>query len=215
MPERSQLIDSLATAMRPLRPVRGLDWHALGWCVLALGLVAVAALAGGTLRAGVLEQLQDHPRFLLESLLGATGIVMAGVAAFRAAVPGALSRRFGVATVLVLAAWTLCYVIGLYSPALEPSMLGKRPGCVWETPLLALAPLLLALGYQRRLYPLHPAGAGALLGLAAGSLAALFMQFACMYEPRHILGFHLLPGIAVAPAGALLALLAARSTRRS
>jgi len=47
---------------------------------------------------------------------------------------------------------------------------------------------------------------GALLGAAAGAIPGLVMQFACMYEPTHILAYHLAPvglltllGAAIAP----------------
>jgi hypothetical protein len=35
-------------------------------------------------------------------------------------------------------------------------------------------------------------------GLAAGLIPALYMQIACMYDPGHILLFHILPGLSVA-----------------
>ena len=44
------------------------------------------------------------------------------------------------------------------------------------------------------------------VGLVAGLLPALYMQFACMYAPAHILMFHIGPGLAVAGLAALAGL---------
>lgn len=213
MTEHSGLIDSLVTDLPAVKPVRRIHARACAWLVLTLLVVAVGGLASGPLRPGLGAQLLGSPQFLIESLLGIAGAVMAGIAAFRAAVPGALDRRFATATLLVVGGWAVCFAIGLVHPALEPSMLGKRALCVWETPLLALLPLLAGIAWQRRLYPLSPGYAGMLPGLAAGVLAAVFMQFACMYEPVHVLSFHMLPGLAVALAGGALAVLYARLRR--
>ena len=46
--------------------------------------------------------------------------------------------------------------------------------------------------------------AGLCLGVAAGSVPALVMQWACMYEPAHALMHHLGPAALVALAGAVL-----------
>jgi hypothetical protein len=43
------------------------------------------------------------------------------------------------------------------------------------------------------------------IGLAAGMLPALYMQLACMYEPSHILGYHILPGLLMVGAAAGIA----------
>ena len=47
----------------------------------------------------------------------------------------------------------------------------------------------------RRFYPLKPMRTAMSIGLAAGMLPALYMQIACMYEPSHILSYHILPGM--------------------
>ena len=59
----------------------------------------------------------------------------------------------------------------------------------------------------RRLYPLRYLRTAMTVGLAAGMLPALYMQMACMYEPSHILGLHLLPGLSMALIGGVIALL--------
>ena len=83
-------------------------------------------------------------------------------------------------------------------------MLGKRPHCFAETLLYSAPPVIAGLWLLKRRYVLRGARAGALLGLAAGSLPALMMQIACMYSPEHILAFHIGPALAVAGAGAVL-----------
>ena len=58
----------------------------------------------------------------------------------------------------------------------------------------------------RRLYPLSPIRTAMSVGLVAGMLPALYMQLACMYEPAHILTFHILPGLLMVGAGAGIAM---------
>jgi uncharacterized membrane protein YdbT with pleckstrin-like domain len=106
-----------------------------------------------------------------------------------------------------MAFWLAQYVIGLVSPALEPSMLGKRSYCLYETIIYAIPPILIGLFFIRRLYPLSLVRTAMSLSLAAGMLPALYMQLACMYEPSHILAFHILPGMAMVLIGAAIAAL--------
>ena len=96
------------------------------------------------------------------------------------------------------------FLVGLASPALEPSMLGKRPMCFVETLIYSVPPLLALWFIQRRLYPLRPVASAMLAGLSSGLIPAVYMQFACMYEPLHILAFHIGPGLGVALIAALL-----------
>jgi acyl-CoA synthetase (NDP forming) len=69
--------------------------------------------------------------------------------------------------------------------------------------LFEIPPLLAGLWLARRRYVLRSSRAGALIGLAAGMMPALFMQLACMYEPSHIMTFHIVPGLAIAIPAAL------------
>ncbi len=89
-------------------------------------------------------------------------------------------------------------------------MAGKRSYCFVEPLLFGLPGLLIGVMALRRLWPLHGVFTGAVLGLAAGAMPALVMQFACMYIPQHIIVFHLLPGIALAGIGMLLGALLLR-----
>ena len=82
-------------------------------------------------------------------------------------------------------------------------MLGKREHCYYETLLLSSVPFALGLVVARRRMPLERASVGLLVGVASAAVPALMMQWACMYDPAHILGHHLLPLAFVGAAGAL------------
>jgi hypothetical protein len=151
-----------------------------------------------------LHQLSSEPRFLAETAWGLLAISITAVVAFRAAIPGALNIRFARLATALMAIWLASYVVGLYSPALEPSMLGKRPHCFWETLVYAVPPVLVALVMMRRLYPLQPVQTAMVFGLVSGMIPALYMQIACMYIPAHILQFHVLPGMLVSLVGAAI-----------
>ncbi len=199
MNERDMLIDRLADDLQPVRSVGPrLGRGTLLWLTLSAVYVAAMTALIGPLRPGAMEQLVTHPRFLAECLVGALAIAVLARVGFRSAIPGALSRRaLAIAAGLTLL-WLLNYVVGFVSPALEPSMLGKRPHCYLETLILGLPPALAAVYWQHKLFPLRPMLSAALIGLAAGFLPALYMQIACMYAPGHILMWHILPGMVVA-----------------
>lgn len=72
-------------------------------------------------------------------------------------------------------------------------MAGKRAHCAIEAFLYSMPPTLCALWLQQRRYALRPVRALVKSAVAAGLLGALVMQVACMYEPAHILKFHVLP----------------------
>ena len=207
MSGHEQLIDSLVSDLTPSRPPPRPWLLALAWLLpAAIFVVAITGLLG-PLRPNAFAQLASEPRFLLETLMGVAAIGAAALVAFYSAVPGAINRKWQIAALWLMGLWLLNYVVGLVNPALEPSMLGKRDHCVFETFIYALPPLVLGLiVLQQRLYPLQPLKSAALTGLVAGMLPALYMQIACMYVPLHILKFHVAPGLAVALVAPLLML---------
>ena len=204
MKSHERLIDALAADLKPTARQPGLDRLALTW--VACSLVYVALITGmlGPFRPGFSEQLLGYPRFALDMLLGVAAIGVTGVLLFRSAVPGAVAQSLRWLALSMVGAWLAMQLFGLVSPALEPGMLGKRPHCMFETLLIALPPMGVALVLQRRMYPLSPARSAMAAGLCAGLMPAWIMQIACMYDPQHILSFHILPGLAVAVIGLLV-----------
>lgn len=207
MNKHDELIAQLSRDLAPVSPAPNINNLAMVWILLSAVYVVAVTYLFGPVRPGAFSQLATEPRFLLESVLGLAAIVGTSMLAFRAAIPGALTRQFAAAALVLMALWLAQYVIGLASPALEPSVLGKRNHCFIETMIYALPPILAGLFLIRRLYPLRFVRTAMSISLAAGMLPALYMQLACMYEPSHILALHILPGLLMVLAGAAIAAL--------
>ena len=205
MNKYEELIADLSRDVAPVSPAPRINTLGITWFVLSAAYVVAATHSLGPVRTGAFSQLATEPRFLMETLLGAAAILWTSLLAFRAAIPAALTRRFAAAGLILMAFWLAQYLVGLVSPALEPSMVGKRNYCYYETMVYALPPILVGLFLVRRLYALRYVRNAMSLGLAAGMLPALYMQLACMYEPAHILSLHILPGLLMVLAGAAIA----------
>jgi hypothetical protein len=91
----------------------------------------------------------------------------------------------------VLGIWLSFYVVGLWFPAHPVLYLGHRDHCFAQAQLVALVNLVALLWFARRLLVLRPRLTGMLAGATAAAVPAAIMQFACMYDPVHILSFHL------------------------
>ena len=206
MDKRDTLIADLSSDLAPIRQVSNVNRLAVAWFLLGAVFVVSATHLAGPVRPGAFSQLVSEPRFLLETLLGVVAILWTSLLAFRGAVPAALTHRFALAGAVLMAVWLAQYVFGLVNPALEPSALGKRGHCSVEVMLYSAPLILVALFFIRRLYPLGFVRTALSAGLAAGMMPALYMQLACMYEPTHILSFHVFPGLLMALAATAIAL---------
>jgi hypothetical protein len=216
VPRRANLIRELGADLRPAPLLRKPRHLALLWGAGAWLFVVGATIAVQPLRPGVLDQLLASPRFAGETLFGllagglaiwvAFGLLAGGLAiwvAFAVGTPGRSQRRWIALALGGLAIWASAYLYGLVSPALEPSMLGKRQICFLEVLLYGLPSLAVGLLLLRRLAPLERWSAGLLMGAAAGAMPGLLMQLGCMYVPAHILSHHLGPVVGLALLGAL------------
>lgn len=202
---REQLIEDLSGGLEPLKHSGRITRPLTLWFVIAVVVCAVLMFTTGPLRPGSIEALGVHPRFALETLLGLLAIVSLAGAALQLSIPSMVRPWLQAAVPLgLMLGWVGFYVYGLVDPALAPSMAGKRAGCWLDTALIGLPALIFGLVLARSLWPLRGGWIGFLMGLAAGAIPALMMQFACMYVPQHILYHHILPGLVLAPLGALL-----------
>ena len=207
MNTNDDLIANLSRDLAPVSPAPNINLLATVWILLSAVFVVAVTHLYAPIRPGAFSQLTTEPRFLLESLLGLAAIFWTGLIAFRAAIPGALNRKFAAIGLILMALWLAQYVIGLFNSPLDPSTLGKRDHCFIETMVYSLPPIIIGLFLIHRLYPLRFVQSAMSISLAAAMLPALYMQLACMYEPSHILAFHIFPGLVMVLAGAAIATL--------
>ena len=216
---REDLIRDLVADLRPVRRAGRIGGALLAWLALAVGYSVFVVLATGPLREGALRNIVREPAFGVETLLAVLAIVALAHAALRTAVPDAARRMQQFALPLtMMAMWIAVYVIGFWYPAHPVSTLGARPHCIWQAVLFSVPSLALMLWFARGLLPLQPRSTGLLAGAAAAAIPGALMQFGCMYEPAHILAFHIGPVFIVAAIGFALgpiALLARRTVPRS
>ena len=205
LPDREDLIDALARDLKPVRTRTRHCWSGWLWWLSSWIYVVCVAVSIGPIRANALDSLQLSPLYALESIAGllVTGLFCS--LAFRESIPGITNKKtFWIAAVAVIV-WLGFYFFGFFvSPALEPSMTGKRAHCVLEAFLYSGPPVLAGYYWLYRYYPLRSVRTGIYLGISAGSIPALIMQFVCMYIPAHILSHHIAPILVVAFAGGLL-----------
>ena len=204
MRNRNELIRELSREPALDTRLRGPNQLALLWLIGAWISVVAATVAVQPMRPGFAGQLVASPRFAIETLLGLAAGAVAIRAAFALGIPGWGSPRRQIALPLALLAfWVSAYFYGLVNPALEPSMLGKRPHCFVEGLVYGVGIMVAGLLLLRRLAPLGRWSAGFVVGAAAGAIPSLLMQLACIYIPSHILAYHIAPGLAVALLGTL------------
>ena len=200
-PRIGALVEELLPVRRPPSDFGSLT----GWVVASWVTVVGLVLAAGPLREAALTELLTSPRFLVECLLGAALGIVAMAAALQLGVPGRRSlTRAALPACLLAGAFAAAIGYGLLDPPAAPSMAGKRAHCSAETLLFALPSLVLGLWLLRRRAALERIWTAALVALAAASIPALMMQIACMREPLHALGFHLVPAMLLTLATAAL-----------
>ena len=212
--EREELIRNLVADLRPMRwPGRVIHWLVI-WLPLAVLFSVVALAATGPYRDDALLSLIRFPGFAAETLVAVMAIVLLARATLISSMPvPAWPLRLLVWPAAILGTWLGFYVVGHWFPAQPVLNSGYRNHCLAQTQLIALVNLVLLLWIARKHYPMWPRLTGALAGVAAAAIPAALMQFACMYDPEHILSFHFAPVVVTAAIGALLgpALLIRRS----
>ena len=210
--ERRATIDTLVADLQPVTKPGRISGPCMLWLLGAIIVSAALMRWYGPFRPHAATQLLNSPQFMIETLVGLLAILSTALAAFRAAIPSPSTPILVPVLPLILCAlWLGFYLYGLHSPALPISMAGKREHCIFEVLVYGLPLMLVGFALMRRLYPLRGALSGALLGLAAGAIPALLMQFACMYIPEHILSSHILPGLLLAVIGGVSGSLLLRS----
>ncbi len=201
-----KLITALVDDLKPVDKPAGFVMPFQLWLMMAVLFAGGLAWLRGPYRVGALDQLVGSVQFSIETMVGCIAIIVIAYMAFRSAIPSGQSEyKRRVVPIGLLFVWMAFYVYGIVDPALVESMAGKRDHCYLETMLLAALPLLAGLFWAKACWPTNKVQTGLLFGLASGAIAAMVMQFACMYDPMHALLFHVLPGLFMGVIGAFLA----------
>ena len=200
-----KLIDELSADLEPVRRPGAAGRYAGLWLAAVWPLVVGITLALGPMRPDWIGPLMTTPRYTLEGLLGLSAGIAAVFAALRLGTPSATpARTLALPAFGLFSAWAGLVLYGVFEPALEPSMFGKRPHCVVETFAYSLPAIAIGLYLLRQRATLERRPAIALLAAASASVPALLMQFACMYDPWHTLTLHIGPVIVVTAVAALI-----------
>lgn len=192
--KNSDLVKNLTAELKPVKPWMSPEKRLGIWYFTHVATMAIYLFATQPLESKVLTDLAK-PHFLFENLLFLSFTMSAAYLAFLSVVPGTKPSRvmkFGILTFCLLMGSLL---IGFYSPAREISMVGKRAHCLLEVGFLSILPMV-SLGLLIR--------NGVILdkwktylsaGLASALIPAGYMHIACMYDPMHIMSFHIAPAI--------------------
>jgi hypothetical protein len=202
---REDLIRALAVDSAVPGGAGAVGGRTLRWLGTASLIALVAIVWRQPLRDSWLPQLVAAPRQVLELASGLLAAVAASLAAFRSSVPSATPP-------LRQASWALVFALGWLALLAMRALGGdvpydpglKRSHCWLEVLAYGTPGLLIGFAAVRRLWPLHGAWSGALLGFAAGAIPALLMHLACVPGAAHSIAFHLGPAVALAAAGGLV-----------
>ena len=190
------------------RPSRvALAWLGAIW----LAVAAYVAFTGGW-RPGVDAEIAGSVRFASQLAVGLAISGIAAIGALRLSIPGLSNQAHWRLVMLSLAAlWLSLFAWDALQPHVEPSMLGKRPGCYREVVAVGLFGSLALLPSLLRRRPMAPRLSAALLFGGATWVSTIAMQVACMVEPFHALTHHVAPAIGMLALGAVVGPLLFRS----
>jgi hypothetical protein len=188
-----RVIESLASQLQPVRPLRAPLLRALLWLAVVAAAGAVLVMREGGL--GVFLQRTAVPRVALECLGTALTAISAVIAAFELSVPGR-SPRWALLPLPPLLLWLGASGLGCLSNGLglhrAGGLVGESSGCFV---FIAGASLPLAAGLfwmLRRARPIAPLPVAALGTLGVAATAAFVLQFFHPFDVTLIdLGLHL------------------------
>jgi hypothetical protein len=179
--------------------------RAAAWVALAAIIAGAAMLWREPFGTRALELLRESTLGMLQIVVGLLLVATAALAGFRSAIPSPEpGLRAATPALLIGLSWLALFAYGAAGDATVIGSPGiKRAACWLDVLLFGLPGIVLGFAFVRRLWPLRGAWSGGLLGLAAGSITALLMQFGCEPESAHALRYHVLPGAALAILGAV------------
>lgn len=202
---REELIRELSAQAAVPSGMRSVEARALRWMLAAAAVALLGTVAGGPLHTGPFGRVIAMPTDAAALLLGVLVAVAAAMSAFRSAVPSDTPVIRHVSWPLLwLTGWLALLAVAAQDAAPAATSHAKRAQCWLEVLAISVPCLVLGLVTLRRLWPLHGAWTGAMIGLASGAIVAITMDLACDPAASHSLFFHAAPGIGVSVLGAVV-----------
>lgn len=191
--DKNKLIKELTADLKEFSTVKSSIQVALIWTFSAFILVIGIALVISPFRSGVVSQLASSPRFALEVFFGILIVFLASWSVLAKSIPGEEAKPLIIKLIALVTAVSLLIIYSFANPALSVSMIGKRSSCLTEGLVygMALSTSLLFLAKNRA--PFSLTQIAILSSVASTSLTAVIMHLSCMYEPLHILIYHISP----------------------
>ena len=143
-------------------------------------------------REGFLTDLTNVV-FLLEVLSGAISLSALIYSSFLLVIPGRKNKTMAIIGFISFLILSLLIAKGIYFPHKEASMLGKRHSCLYEILILGILPFAHITYLCKKAYIQAKFKTLLMASCASALIPAILMHLACMYEPIHVLKYHISP----------------------
>ncbi len=190
-------IDQLTHDLKPVKLAPKPSLVFLPVLISTFIIVGIEMYTMGEFRPFWFDQLISNGRFFLEFFLGILTSISATWTALQLGIPGeyVLRKRVYLPTIVIFAGFLALMVYGIFNPAIDFSGVGYRPNCHMETLFYGVVPFVVLAFILRKMSPLRPMWTGILAGMASSMPVVAYMHIACIYDPKHILMWHVGPSI--------------------
>lgn len=198
MSSKEQFIQNLSAQLQPVKRLASPEKRTLFWSSITLVVITAVLSYLGSYREGA-SSLIGFNQFTFETIASLLSLFVTSYVVFKMNIPGisvsSMEKALAFAPISFFAGFLL---YGMYvEPSVAPTMVGKRPHCVFEVLALSVPPLFFLLYQLSKGHSRYSGAQFLMMGLAASSVPMTVMQVACMYDPTHNLKYHLGPGLVV------------------
>lgn len=201
----NQKMNQLVNDLKPHKPLLSAEKRTWLWFVshilwIAFGLWFIQPYRGSFGRDLL------NIRFLIEWILFIISSISLTYVSFLSVVPGRVRKKELKWAYFPMILLTAVLIFGLVHPAvIHSNRLGVRGFCEFEIFVFAVVPNIHLIFLLSKGFISFNSKTFFMAGVSAGMIPSLLMHIACVYEPLHILCFHLTPVFVVGGLGVLIA----------
>ncbi len=201
--DHSKFIESIVDDLTEQKSIFSPEKRTLLFLPIYVGSIALIMYMIAPYRENFISDFQSI-HFLFEFLSGIICFGLLIYSSYLSVVPGALKKRNHIVFLLLVLFYSFVVLMSFSSPALTPSMDGKRATCVFEVLFLSILPLAHLIFLLKRGVFYYKSNITFYAGLACALIPAVIMNIACMYDPIHNFKFHFMPVFIVGAIAALI-----------